>query len=1135
MKKNIFRLAVCMITMLLSLTATAQTKTVILTAGQSNTAGRCDNANLPEYIKSLGSAYQYCNWSYTNALNRKAESEGVFRKFWPERENSGKQFAYDAIVYYWVEQALKQDFYVVKHAMGGTSIDPTCQSSGDNHWSADPTWLSENISANEDGHSMLKAFVSNIDKSLDAITAKGETPDIKCMIWHQGESDRSGTGPDGYHDNLKAVVKYVRDYLVAKTGQQKYATLPFICGTVPTNSKQYNKKVYDALFALQSEDQNFHVIETSPGTFIGDQLHFDTNCAERLGIGMYNKMVDLGLINGEPQTVPEAIVPEEATITLDFKTWATENVGDKSIQKALTPSTESIKALDGTTDIYKVIGCESEGDFSEFAETFAVSANEVKMRGSIGLQLGSNKVITFSVLNLNPGDGVTITFGAGGSGTTTLAALSENIFVSDDATQTTLAPGTVLTSKDVTYVVKSGNQIDLTFGSTGGHFINSIVVEPGLVEIKGDNPIDPTDEPTKAITIHTIGDSTMSSYDQSVPAQKGMDGWGDYLVDCLKTDWSSVYNWADRGESAKSYYNGIWLKTSTDRPEFAEPVMNKVKEGDYVIIQFGHNDSKAYDTATYEEWMGKLVDAVKEKGATPIIASSICRNRFGSDGKITRLGRIDTGEENGVGEDNHDYDYPYHARLVAEAKGIEFIDVTTAVKEMFENYGEAKTKALFPAGEKTHTNKLGAQLIAKVAARLLLETVLKNYVDVTTLELPSADDIDIIIDDFKQEAVVTKKTLWTFNGYNDGDVIANEETDKQVVETNGLYARGFTNRTINAVTSTISKVTFSDGTEVEVSMAAQTSQNFNPSEATIGQNTAGRSGANGLAPTFALNIGKAGTFYCILAPTKNNSDRYEHIFFSGKDKGGVKVADAWTATDHLCELKYHCETTGVIYLAAGITSNFYAMMFVPDMEAGTEEDWNYQMVQTRENGWWTYSNLSGNDQQVPEGLTAYTVVDATDGNVILNDIGGIIPAGTAVMVKGEPNTEYALPTATAQQSMPHAPLKTSSGESLLVVNEELRYLPATENGRTNYYFDGTRFQKATGGETIHTKQAYLSVAVDVEEFDLKVEEVVVDAVNSVSLPKHDGSVYDMVGRRTTSDLKLSQGVYICNGRKFIVR
>ncbi len=294
---------------LMTLTASAQDKVVILTAGQSNTAGRCDNANLPEYIKALGTAYQYCNWSYTNGGSRKSESEGVFRKFWPEREKRGKQFAYDAIVYYWVEKALQRDFYVVKHAMGGTSIDPTCKSSGDNHWSADPAWLAENASCNEEGgHSMLKAFVSNIGKSLDTI---GKGYDIKCMLWHQGESDRSGVGPDNYHDNLKAVVKYVRDYLVEKTGNKKYAKLPFICGTVPQNSKQYNKKVYDALMALQKEDPNFHVIETSPGSFVGDQLHFDSNCAERLGINIYNKMVELKLIKGKKQAVPAPIMTDQ--------------------------------------------------------------------------------------------------------------------------------------------------------------------------------------------------------------------------------------------------------------------------------------------------------------------------------------------------------------------------------------------------------------------------------------------------------------------------------------------------------------------------------------------------------------------------------------------------------------------------------------------------------------------------------------------------------------------------------------------------------------------------------------------------------------------------------------------------------
>lgn len=1128
------RIITGMLLLLSTLTTLAENeKVVILTAGQSNTAGRCDNANLPDYIKSLGSAYQYCNWSYTNASNRKAESEGVFRKFWPERENAKGQFAYDAITYYWVEQALGTDFYVVKHAEGGTSIDPSCTSTNNHHWSADPTWLAENTSANGEGLSMLKAFCDNIGKSLDAI---GGDYDIKCMLWHQGESDRSGTGPDGYHDNLKAVVAYVRNYLVTKTGNQKYATLPFICGTVPTNSKQYNQKVYDALFTLQQEDANFHVIETSPGTFIGDDLHFDANCAERLGVGMYNKMVDLGLISGEKQSVPEATTPESKTVTLDFKTWTNAMASSSTYYNLKVDETNTLTTIDTQTTLYKVIGTDGDGDFSEFAETFALSAPaNIQLRGSNGLIALKNKSSVFSLLNLKAGDQVTITTKAGTAGANSLKFVSANAYKEDDVSKTPVTTDTEWVSGD-TYVITDGTQLDLLFGGTGSHYIYTVVITHSE---EATEPSDPTDEPTRKIMVHTIGDSTMSSYDQSIAAQKGMDGWGDFLGACLKSEWATVENWADRGETAKSYYNGIWLKTSADRPEFLEPVMNKVSEGDYVIIQFGHNDSKAYSTVKYEEWLGTLVDAVKAKGATPIIASSICRSRFGSDGKITRLGRIDTYEdsnrilENGATVNDYTFNYPYHAQQVATAKGVEFIDVTSAVKEMFETYGEEKTKALFPAGEKTHTNALGAELIAKCAAKLLLNTALKDYVDTETLTLPSADEIDIIIDDFKNEAVVTKKTIWTFNDYTADDVIASDAEGKQVVELNGMYARGFTNRVINAIASPVSKVRFSDGTEVETSIAAHTSQNFNPSESTIGQNTAGRIAASGLAPTFALNIGTPGTFYCILAPTKNNNERYEHLFFSGKDKGGIKVSEAWDATDHLCELKFHCETTGVIYIAAGITSNFYAMMFIPDMEAGTEEDWNYQMVQTHETGTWSYANLSGNDQQVVEGLTAYAVSSiTTDGKVVLTDIGDVIPAGMGVIVKGEPDTEYALPAVASSAKSFHRAPSAYAGTNLLIANDELRYLPATEGSKTNYYFDGTQFVKATGGETIHEKQSYLNADSNQEAMAVTYDTVGIAHVISASDESGENRAYNLAGQRVD---KSYRGIIIVNGRKKIVR
>lgn len=273
--------------------------TVIITAGQSNTAGRCYNDSLPEYIKALDGKYKYCQWSYTNGRTRKADKEGEFRLFWPEMEGRGKgawRFAYDAITYYLVEQALQQPFYVIKQAEGGTSIDPACRSTNNHHWSADVAFLDSTTSVNLDGLSLLKAFESNIDKSIDALKAQGLEPDIKCMLWHQGESDRGKAA--NYYVNLKAMVAHIRQHLVEKTGNKKYAYLPFLCGAVPSNSKQYKKQVEDAKQQLSQEDKNFHYIPLEDATFIGDQLHFDRPTAERLGRGMYNKMLDLKLIKG---------------------------------------------------------------------------------------------------------------------------------------------------------------------------------------------------------------------------------------------------------------------------------------------------------------------------------------------------------------------------------------------------------------------------------------------------------------------------------------------------------------------------------------------------------------------------------------------------------------------------------------------------------------------------------------------------------------------------------------------------------------------------------------------------------------------------------------------------------------------
>lgn len=268
----------------LSLAVRAQVP-VVLVAGQSNTDGRVDNTELPEYIKRDG--YRYCLWSYGSGTH---SGEGRFEPFAPRNySQKPERWAYDAVVYYELERLWQQPFYVIKESLGDTSIDPRCKSNSNMHWSADPDFLANTAASDKGGLSLLKAFTENIGASIDNQLSKmPDGYDIKFMLWHQGEGDRSQTG--SYHDNLKAVVDYVRTYLVNKTGQQKYAHLPFICGTFSKVSKQGSPKVAAAMYQLQSEDPDFYVVDVSDATLGRDQIHFDAAGAELLGKRMFEKI-----------------------------------------------------------------------------------------------------------------------------------------------------------------------------------------------------------------------------------------------------------------------------------------------------------------------------------------------------------------------------------------------------------------------------------------------------------------------------------------------------------------------------------------------------------------------------------------------------------------------------------------------------------------------------------------------------------------------------------------------------------------------------------------------------------------------------------------------------------------------------
>ena len=261
--------------------------------------------------------------------------------------------------------------------------------------------------------------------------------------------------------------------------------------------------------------------------------------------------------------------------------------------------------------------------------------------------------------------------------------------------------------------------------------------------------------------VHTIGDSTMATYDENTTITRG---WGQMFQQFFKGD-VTVNNRAKNGASSKSFY--------TEAP-YWQSVKKQIQAGDYVLIQFAHNDEKsggcdgdelkAYyksigddakanstdyrgttASGTYKEYLRKYVNETRALGATPVLVGAICRKYF-SGNTIRRNGRHDLGDNfslikdgkyttgNKVGEDDHTYDYPYQMKQVAEEMGVQYLDLTTATKELYESYGDAKAnELLFDGNGSTHTSAMGATLIARLAAQLMQKAgILTENINLTS-------------------------------------------------------------------------------------------------------------------------------------------------------------------------------------------------------------------------------------------------------------------------------------------------------------------------------------------------------------------------------------------------------------------
>ena len=228
-------------------------------------------------------------------------------------------------------------------------------------------------------------------------------------------------------------------------------------------------------------------------------------------------------------------------------------------------------------------------------------------------------------------------------------------------------------------------------------------------------------------TLYLIGDSTMAN--KKDPEKNPEHGWGQMLPQLMNTD-IVIENHAVNGRSTKSFIDEKRWQT----------VKNKLKPGDFVFIQFGHNDQKIQDSTRYTNPLTgyrynleKFVRETREKGAEPLLMSSIVRRKFNAFGVL---------------EDTHGT-YPLIVRMVARDLDVPFIDMQWLTEQLEVKYGPDASAQLhlhykpgevayYPQGrdDDTHLSKKGATLVATLALQEInrQHLALKKYIRPETLK-----------------------------------------------------------------------------------------------------------------------------------------------------------------------------------------------------------------------------------------------------------------------------------------------------------------------------------------------------------------------------------------------------------------
>jgi lysophospholipase L1-like esterase len=212
----------------------------------------------------------------------------------------------------------------------------------------------------------------------------------------------------------------------------------------------------------------------------------------------------------------------------------------------------------------------------------------------------------------------------------------------------------------------------------------------------------------KKIKIFLAGDSTIAIKETKAYPETG---WGMPFVNFWDST-ATVVNKAKNGRSTKTFLSeGLW-----------KSIMEEAREGDYVIIQFGHNDEakdkgERYATPdTFKMNLTRFIKETRDKKAMPVLLTPVSRRKFDKDGNA-----VETHKE-----------YSVLTREVANEQNVLFIDLDEKSRVLYQQFGPENSKLLFlqlqpgehpnyPEGknDNTHFNELGARLIAQLVLKEL--------------------------------------------------------------------------------------------------------------------------------------------------------------------------------------------------------------------------------------------------------------------------------------------------------------------------------------------------------------------------------------------------------------------------------